>query len=94
VGCIPCTSDSTSPSCTSGGTHSTEIESYERIAFTGSGAASRWTITDKRGTRRIYAPTYATGPGPDGAWGTADDLEWKWSLVQVIDTHGNTVTYN
>src|SRR5262249_34239000 len=55
---------------------------------------SRWTITQKDGTRRIYVPTYSTSAGADGVWGTDDDLEWRWSLNQVIDTDGNTVTYN
>src|SRR5262249_35176483 len=25
---------------------------------------------------------------------SSDDLEWKWSVVEVIDTSGNAVTYN
>ncbi len=80
---VPCTTGSVSPSCTTGGTHATENESYVRIALTGTGAAARWTVTTKDGTRRIFAPTSSTGT----------DLVFRWGLSQVIDTLGNTVTY-
>ncbi|HUQ04806.1 MAG TPA: FG-GAP-like repeat-containing protein [Kofleriaceae bacterium] len=81
---VPCVAGSVSPSCTTGGTHATKVESYNRIAFTGTGTASRWTITLKDGTRRIYAPVYLVNSGVD---------VYRWGLSQVIDTRGNTVTY-
>jgi RHS repeat-associated protein len=81
---VPCAAGSVSPSCTTGGTHSTKNESYTRFALTGTGAASRWTVTAKDGTKRVYAPVYSAGT----------DLVFRWGLSQVADTLGNTVTYN
>jgi len=80
---VPCAASSVSPSCTTGGTHSTENESYARFALTGTGAASRWTVTAKDGTRRVYAPVHSAGT----------DLVFRWGLSQVVDTADNTVTY-
>lgn len=81
---VPCASGSVSPSCTKGGTHSTKVESYMRIALSGSGQSSRWTVTMKDGTRRVYAPIYLVNNGA---------AVYKWGLSQVIDTRGNTVSY-
>ncbi|WP_328324867.1 C39 family peptidase [Kribbella sp. NBC_00382] len=81
---VPCATGSVSPSCTTGGTHSTKKESYARLALTGTGAASRWTVTAKDGTKRVFAPVYSA----------ATDLVFRWGLSQVVDRSGNTVTYN
>ncbi len=81
---IPCAPDSVSPSCTTGGTHTTKIESYRRITKSGSGIASRWTITAKDGVRRVYAPVATVNGGPD---------VFRWGLSEVIDTRDNVVTY-
>ncbi|MEV8372778.1 RHS repeat-associated core domain-containing protein [Kribbella sp. NPDC056861] len=81
---VPCAQGSVSPSCTSGGTHSAKNETFTKIALTGTGAASRWTVTAKDGTRWVYAPVLAT----------ATDSVYRWGVVQVVDTKGNTVTYN
>jgi RHS repeat-associated protein len=80
---IPCAAGSTSPSCTSGGTHSTRTESYTRIALTGTGADSRWTVTTKDGTTVTFAPVYLAGA----------DKVFRWGISKVTDTRGNTVTY-
>lgn len=80
---VPCAEGSASPSCTTGGTHATKNETYLRMALSGAGAASRWTVTAKDGTRRIYAPVLTAGT----------DLVFRWGLSQVVDTRGNTVTY-
>lgn len=81
---VECAPDSVSPSCTTGGTHASKIESYERIALVGTGAGSRWTITSKDGIRREYAPVFTTGSGAD---------VYRWGLERVVDTMGNEVTY-
>ena len=90
---VACAPGSVSPSCTSGGTHSTKIENYLRIKSTGTGSSSRWYITRKDGTQSVWAPVHGANPGPDGSWGTADDKIYKWGLSQVIDPKGNVVTY-
>ncbi|OLR91813.1 RHS repeat-associated core domain-containing protein [Actinokineospora bangkokensis] len=80
---VACAPGSASPSCAAGGTHSTENESYARFALTGTGAASRWTVTAKDGSKRVYAPVLLAGP----------DLVHRWGVSQVVDTSGNTTTY-
>src|SRR5690606_5146028 len=82
---VACAPNSVSPSCTTGGTHSTKIENYERIALSGMGANSRWTLTSKDGIRRVYAPIFSLNGGAD---------VYKWGLHKVIDTKNNVVTYN
>lgn len=81
---VACGAGSVSPSCTSGGTHATRNETYVRIVLSGTGAAARWTVTTKDGIRRVYAPALSAGPG----------LVFRWTLSEVIDTTGNTVTYH
>ncbi len=80
---IPCATGSVSPSCTAGGTHSTRIESYARVALTGTGADSRWTVTTKDGTTSRYAPVYLVGA----------DKVFRWGISTVTDTRQNAVTY-
>jgi hypothetical protein len=82
---VACAPGSVSPSCTTGGTHSTKIESYMRVAYTGAGPSSRWTITEKDGTQRVYAPVFSANGGAS---------VFRWGLEQVIDTKGNVVTYH
>jgi len=53
---VPCVAGSTSPSCTTGGTHSTKMENYQRIAF--NSTANTWTVTRKDGTKATYASTF------------------------------------
>ena len=42
---VACAGGSASPSCTSGGTHSTKVESYEKILF--NAQANTWTVWSK-----------------------------------------------
>src|SRR4051812_46310309 len=78
---VPCAPGSVSPSCTTGGTHSTKIENYMRIAYNG----STWTITQKDGVRTTFVSIYDY----DGS-GTP----WKWGISTVSDLAGNTVSYS
>jgi Salmonella virulence plasmid 65kDa B protein len=73
-----------------GGTHCTRIQTHRRITFDG----VNWYVWQKDGTKLTFSKAYGVSPGPDGIWGTADDVAWKWALTSVVDTHGNTVTYN
>ncbi len=81
---VACAGGSVSPSCTTGGTHSTKLESYSRIALSGSGVSATWTVTAKDGTRSVFSPVYLV---------SGNTAVFKWGLSQVIDTKGNTVTY-
>jgi RHS repeat-associated protein len=64
-------------SCTAGGTHSTERETFRRITWTG----SDWRVTDKDGTVSTYRSWSGTG---DGA---------VFSLAERRNTHGDRVLY-
>jgi RHS repeat-associated protein len=76
---VPC-AGITSPSCSSGGTHTTKLESYQRVTF--DAGANTWTVWAKNGTRTVYAPTFTTANGV-----------LRWGVSQVIDTLGNTVNH-
>ncbi len=77
---VPCHAGSVSPSCTSGGTHSTLFESYNRIVF--NSTANTWTVTGTSGMEATFGPVYSTARGI-----------FRYGLQSVKDTHGNTVTY-
>lgn len=47
---IPCAPGSLSPSCSTGGTHSTRIDNYKRIGFDG----TSWSVWFKDGTKASY----------------------------------------
>jgi len=76
---VACVSGSVSPSCTSGGTHSTKIESYLKIRF--DSPSNTWTVWGKDGTRTIFSPTVQVGAGT-----------FRWGQTSVVDTKGNTVS--
>jgi hypothetical protein len=72
---IPCQS----PNCTTGGTHTTKVESYLRISFAG----NSWIVIGKDGTRTTLMPVFTT---PSGTL--------AWGQTSVVDTHGNAATYS
>jgi Salmonella virulence plasmid 65kDa B protein len=77
---IACQTGSVSPSCTTGGTHSTKIESYLKIKFDTS--ANTWTVWGKDGTKTTFSPTLILGP-----------YTVRYGQTSTVDTYGNTVTY-
>jgi len=76
----PCQVGSVSPSCTTGGTHSTKIESYLKIKF--DSPTNTWTVWGKDGTKTILSPTLISG-----------SFTVRWGQTSTVDTYGNTVTY-
>ncbi|MET0552368.1 MAG: FG-GAP-like repeat-containing protein [Vicinamibacteria bacterium] len=82
----PCQVGSVSPSCTTGGTHSTKIESYQRIKF--EPGPNTWTVWDKRGTRTLLSPTITV---PANAYVPGGTL--RWGVSSRVDTDNNTVAY-
>jgi hypothetical protein len=78
---LACTPTTASPSCTTGGTHATKIESYQRIKF--DSGSNSWTATAKDGTRTVFNPIVTT---PHGTL--------RWGVSQRIDTLGNAVNYS
>ncbi|TPM12569.1 toxin TcdB middle/N-terminal domain-containing protein, partial [Mesorhizobium sp. B2-3-5] len=93
-----------SPSCSTGGTHATENESYRRIAL--NGTTNEWKVTDRDGTVSTFRSVAAVAgitvspTNPDGHGGTVPNpaydlaMSYRWLLTSVIDTNGNTVTYS
>jgi RHS repeat-associated protein len=81
---LPCPTPNTSASCASGGTHSTEIESYLKIVRAG----DIWTVYGKDGTRTVFSPIYTV---PSSYYLTGGIL--RWGQTSVTDTHNNVVTY-
>ncbi|MBK7078323.1 MAG: VCBS repeat-containing protein [Myxococcales bacterium] len=55
---VPCVAGSVSPSCTTGGTHATKLESYQRIVRNADGS---WVVTARDGTRSAYAVPLSNG---------------------------------
>src|SRR5882724_1749075 len=84
---VPCASAPTAASCTASGTHTTKIESFIRV--TQNSSPSNWILRRSDGTKYTYLPI-ATYTGDSGSY----DTDFRWLLSSVIDTHGNTVTYN
>jgi hypothetical protein len=80
---IPCPAGS-SPSCTSGGTHTTKNESYLKIKQ--DTANNRWTVWAKNGVSTVFSPVYPTGQN------FTNTLLWGQS--SVVDTHNSSVTYS
>jgi hypothetical protein len=77
---LPCPAPNPSPSCTTGGTHTTKVESYLRVQF--DARLNWWTVWSRNGTRTIYIPIYDTPLGT-----------LRWGHGSTIDTHHNNVTY-
>ncbi|MER8583602.1 FG-GAP-like repeat-containing protein, partial [Mesorhizobium sp. M1423] len=101
---VACVAGMVSPSCSTGGTHATENESYRRIAL--NGTTNEWKVTDRDGTVSTFRSVAAvanlspplTIPGKDGATvaNPAYDLayNYRWLLTSVTDTNGNSVAYS
>src|SRR6266568_3182168 len=78
---VACVQGSVSPSCTSGGTHSTKSESYLKIRHDTT-PSDTWTVWGRDGTRTVFSPTITVTPGI-----------FRWGQTSVVDTKNNTVTY-
>jgi Salmonella virulence plasmid 65kDa B protein len=80
---IPCPAGN-SPSCTSGGSHTTKNESYLKIKQDMT-AANTWTIWAKNGTRTVLSAKYPAGQ--------TFLSTFLWGQTSTVDTRNNTVTY-
>ncbi|TQV85682.1 hypothetical protein FKG94_02230 [Exilibacterium tricleocarpae] len=88
---IPCTPDMSSPGCQNGGTHTTKVESYQRLTL--DSEANKWTLTFKDGTRFIYTRQLRDLSNPTGFPPNTPETTFRWALSAMLDTHGNQVTY-
>ena len=82
----------TSPGCSLGGTHATQVETYQRIAY--DFPTNSWTITRKNGTKAIYKPLEEWSSTTPSTTAQIRQLQQNmWMLAEVEDTNGNKVTY-
>ncbi|MER9335046.1 FG-GAP-like repeat-containing protein [Mesorhizobium sp. M0293] len=90
---VACVAGMVSPSCSTGGTHATENESYRRIAL--NSTTNEWKVTDRDGTVSTFRSVAAVSGLTPTAGTPAYDLavSYRWLLTSVADTNGNTVTY-
>ncbi|MFB9978214.1 RHS repeat-associated core domain-containing protein [Mesorhizobium kowhaii] len=90
---VACVAGMVSPSCSTGGTHATENESYRRV--TRIDATNEWKVTDRDGTVSTFSSVAAVANLTPAA-GTAYDLamRYRWLLTSVTDTNNNKVTYS
>jgi hypothetical protein len=77
---LACPAPSSSPSCSTGGTHATKVESFLKIKFNAN--LGLWTVWSRDGTQTTFSPVFTTPSGT--LW---------WGQTSTVDTHGNTVTY-
>ncbi|MER9850922.1 FG-GAP-like repeat-containing protein, partial [Mesorhizobium sp. M0106] len=91
---VACVAGTVSPSCSTGGTHATENESYRRIAL--NGTTNEWKVTDRDGTVSTYRSVAAVANLTPTAGTPAYDLaqSYRWLLTSVTDTNGNGVAYS
>jgi hypothetical protein len=85
---VPCQQGSVSPSCTSGGTHSTKIESYLKVKATPSTNPTTWEVWGKDGTKTTFTSVFTV---PPSSWLPGGTL--RWGQTSTVDTYGNAVTY-
>ncbi|WP_179297780.1 RHS repeat domain-containing protein [Mesorhizobium carmichaelinearum] len=90
---VACVAGMVSPSCSTGGTHATENESYRRIAL--NSTTNEWKVTDRDGTVSTFRSVAAVANLTPTAGTPAYDLafSYRWLLTSVTDTNGNTVSY-
>ncbi|MCP9229980.1 hypothetical protein NMG46_06935 [Mesorhizobium sp. LMG 17147] len=90
---VACVAGMVSPSCSTGGTHATENESYRRVAL--NGTTNEWKVTDRDGTvstfRSVAAVANLNPPVGTPAYDLAQS--YRWLLTSVTDTNGNSVAY-
>ncbi|MER8786238.1 hypothetical protein NKH60_34845, partial [Mesorhizobium sp. M1006] len=90
---VACVAGTVSPSCSTGGTHATENESYRRIAL--NGTTNEWKVTDRDGTVSTFRSVAAVANLTPTPGTPAYDLaqSYRWLLTSVADTNGNNVAY-
>lgn len=91
---VACLAGMVSPSCSTGGTHATENESYRRIAL--NSTTNEWRVTDREGTVSTFRSVAAVANLTPTAGTPAYDLaqSYRWLLTSVTDTNGNSVAYS
>jgi RHS repeat-associated protein len=93
---VRCTPGMVSPSCATGGTHATRIESYQRIVFDSN--HSQWTVWQRNGAQLVYrvlaSRGYADGPVIVEGQPQSSFPPFRWGADTATDAHHNTVRYS
>jgi YD repeat-containing protein len=91
---VACGEETVSPSCATGGTHATEIESYRRISR--NTTSNIWKVTDADGTVSSFEPPsrFTSISVEAGTPAHRVTSLYRWYLTSVEDRHGNTVSYS
>ncbi|MEX3012104.1 SpvB/TcaC N-terminal domain-containing protein, partial [Hoeflea sp. TYP-13] len=85
---VECVAGTASPSCDNGGTHATQIESYQRIVYRV--GTNSWEITGRDGTKTVLSTVSAFGGTGEHA-NSAD--QFRWLISSITDTDGNQVSF-
>ena len=86
---IACATGVESPSCQTGGSHATRVESYRRIAYNSSD--NRWKVTRTDGSYDLYVPVGAFVNS--GTPSTSHSYTYRYVLQKSADTNGNEVVF-
>lgn len=84
---VLCQSSIDSPSCTSGGTYTTRVESYRRINYISE--LNQWSISKKDGSYRLYAPVAAFQNS--GSETVNHAYFYRYVLFKEVDANGNEI---
>lgn len=88
---IACRIPGESASCSTGGTHTTEINDYTRVVF--DPASNEWIITGKNGQKSIFRSVRHFSPGVTSTPVPEVFDSYRWYLAARVDTNGNQVSY-
>ncbi len=71
-----------------GGTHSTKIQSFQRIRY--DAAKDEWHVWNQDGGHTTYTPVFRVHVWIDGGW---QQYTFRWGVSAVTDPMGHTVNY-
>jgi hypothetical protein len=89
--CAQATDPDKVPSCKTGGTHFSKVESYHRFQKT----PGAWTVTAPNGVRSILQPVGDFMEGDHTSDADAKHRnDYRWLLQRIVDPHGNDVLFD
>ncbi|MCZ8182435.1 MAG: FG-GAP-like repeat-containing protein [Beijerinckiaceae bacterium] len=85
-----CSGEVESPSCQSGGTHTTRVESYRRYIYDIN--QNQWRVTRRDGSWDLFVPvgSFASSGSPS----TNHSYFYRYVLHKSVDPNGNEVTFH
>lgn len=90
---VLCNTGVVSPSCSAGGTHTTENESYQRIVR--DTTVKTWSVTNRLGTVSLFKHVASFMASPPTSGINYQEAEnYRWLLARVTNTNGQYVEYD